>query len=549
MPSVNVVSRLIEWAYRLPPAETRDVAIDRGLKVPMPDGAELLADRFYPRKTDKNPPTILMRSPYGRAAFWGMVFARPLAERGFQVLIQSCRGTFGSTGDFDPFRNERDDGLATLAWIKKQPWFSGELAGFGASYMGFAQWAVAAEAGPELKALALQLTGSELRSAIYAGESFWLDTALTWLYTVANQEAPLVAVVLAQARAAKVLRPILKRLPLRELDEMAIGRPAPFYRDWLEHNDPGDAWWRPLDFSEKVREVTAPAYLLAGWYDVFLPQTLADYRRLREAGRDPRLTIGPWAHLNAEWIKVALPESIAWFRAHLLGDASALREARVRVFVMGAGEWRELPEWPPPGRREERWHLQPGGQLAKPPAPVSEPDHYRYDPADPTPAVGGSTLSENAGPKDNRTVEARADVLVYTSAPLDRDLEVMGPVTAELYVKSSLEHTDFFVRLCDVSPAGKSINLGDGLLRLEPGRAAPDADGCRKITIELWATANRFKRGHRVRVQVSSGSHPRYARNTGSGEPLATAARLVAADQTVFHDPARPSAIILPVMP
>lgn len=543
---MTLLSRIIGWAFNLPPAETRDVVVERDLKVPMPDGAALLADHYYPRKNPRAP-TILIRSPYGRTGAWGIMFGRPFAERGFQVVIQSCRGTFGSTGDFRPFHNERADGLATLAWLKEQPWFSGELCTFGASYMGYVQWAVAAEAGPELKAMALQVTGSEFRSSIYAGESFWLDTALTWLYMVAHQENSPIAAMLANLRSARVLKPILNQLPLRRLDEAAIGKPADFYRDWVDHNDPDDPFWKPLDFSERLGDITAPAHLVAGFYDVFLPRTLADYRRLREAGKHPYLTIGPWTHMDTTWLKMSMSETIAWYRAHLFGDTSALRKSPVQVFVMGAGEWREFDEWPPPGYRAQRWHLQPNHGLAAAPPISSEPDHYRYDPADPTPSVGGSSLSGNSGPKDNRALEARKDVLVYTGAPLESDLEAIGPVTAELYVKSSLEHTDFFARLCDVSPNGKSMNVCDGLVRLTPKMAPPDEDGCRKVTLELWATAYRFKRGHRVRLQVSSGSHPRFTRNTGSGEPLATATRLVAADQTVFHDPSRPSAIVLPV--
>jgi putative CocE/NonD family hydrolase len=243
-------------------------------------------------------------------------------------------------------------------------------------------------------------------------------------------------------------------------------------------------------------------------------------------------------------------EALVWFRTYLRGEQGLLRKAPVRVFVMGSNKWKSLPDWPPPGYGAHRWYLQPGKTLAPQPAHAAEaanPDSYRYDPTDPTPAVGGSSLSRNSGPRNNRAVEARADVLVYTSAPLDHEIEVIGPVRAELFVQSSLEHTDFFVRLCDVDPKGKSINISDGLRRLRPGDPVVGADGLWKVTIELWATAHCFRKGHRIRVQVAGGSHPRYARNPGSGEPLATATRLIAADHTVYHDPEHPSAIQLPV--
>jgi putative CocE/NonD family hydrolase len=219
----------------------------------------------------------------------------------------------------------------------------------------------------------------------------------------------------------------------------------------------------------------------------------------------------------------------------------------VRVFVMGRNRWKNLADWPPPGYAPQRWFLQPTGRLAPQPPGAASPDRYRYDPAHPTPAVGGSSLSRNAGPKDNRAVEARPDVLVYTSARLEHEVEVIGPLRADLFVQASLEHTDFFVRLCDVDPKGRSINISDGLVRLRPGDPTVGDDGVWRITVELWATAHCFKPGHRIRVQVAGGSHPRYARNPGSGEPLATATRLLPAEHTIYHDAAHPSAILLPV--
>ena len=542
---MSIISRFIGWIFKLPPAETHDVVVARDLKAPMPDGVVLLADHYYPRGNSK-PPTILVRSPYGRAAVFGLLFGRPFAERGFQVLIQSCRGTFGSGGKFDAFRNERADGLATLEWLKQQAWFSGEVAAVGPSYLGFVQWAIAAEAGPMLKAMAPQITTSEFRSMIYPGESFGLDTGLTWIYLLSHQEAPPMAALVAQARASSALlaSAAFRRLPLLKTDEAATGKPVTFFRDWLAHNEPGDEWWQPVDFSETVSNVTAPVHLLGGWYDIFLPQTLADYSRLRRAGRHPYLTIGPWTHTHLAMFPFLLRESIIWFRAHLLGDRSGLRESPVRVFVMGANQWRDFPEWPPT-YQAQRWHLQKSGGLSLSTPAESEPDRYRYDPADPTPAVGGSSLSQNSGPKDNRTLEARPDVLIYTTAPLDRNVEVIGPIKAELYVTSSLEHTDFFARLCDVDSSGRSVNVSDGLLRLVPGRPAPEPDGCLKVEIDLWPTAHRFLSGHRIRLQVSSGAHPRFACNPGSGEPLATAVTLKTANQTVYHDLAHPSAIIL----
>jgi uncharacterized protein len=220
----------------------------------------------------------------------------------------------------------------------------------------------------------------------------------------------------------------------------------------------------------------------------------------------------------------------------------------VRVFVMGSGTWQEFSLWPPAGEAQE-WYLGRWGTLDTEPPGGSAPDHFHYNPHDPTPAVGGPSLNvRSAGRKDQRRREHRHDVLTYTSPVLSEDLTVIGPLTATLYLRSSLEHTDFFVRLCDVSEKGRSVNLSDGIIRLSPGSVQKEEDGVFRLDIAMWPTANTFKAGHRVRLQVSSGAHPLFCRNTGTGEPLATGATMRSADQEVFHDDARPSHVTLPVV-
>jgi putative CocE/NonD family hydrolase len=543
---MSLLSRIVTLLFRLPRAETYHVVVDRHLRVPMRDGTVLLADHYYTAQR-RSAPTILVRSPYGRAGIWALLFARPFAERGFQVLIQSCRGTFGSGGTFNAFRDEQRDGLDTVEWLQQQPWFSGKLATVGASYLGLVQWAIASQTGGLLKAIGVQITGSEFRSLFYPGESFGLDTALTWIQRVSHQEDRFFRRLRDTRRRAEEMQAAANHLPLRDTDRIVAGKRVTFFQDWLEHNTPSDPWWEPVIFSETVGAITAPVHLLGGWYDILLPHILADYARLRQAGRRPYLTIGPWAHSSPGMFPALVRESLAWLRTHLLGETGLLRESPVHVFVMGSNTWRSLPDWPPPGYRAQPWFLQPGNALALQPPGTSQPDCYRYDPADPTPAVGGSSLSHNAGPRDNRALEARPDVLVYTSPVLAQDTELIGPLRADLFVRSSLEHTDFFVRLCDVDPKGKSVNISDGLLRLRPGQPMVGEDGIWNINVELWATAHCFQKGHRIRVQIAGGSHPRYARNTGSGEPLATATTLIAADHTVYHDAQHPSAILLPV--
>lgn len=543
---MTLISRLVGLLFRLPPADTYNIAIERDLKITMPDGAVLLADHYYPKGSDKLP-TILVRSPYGRSGPFAILFAQPFAERGFQVLIQSCRGTFGSGGTFDAFRNEHVDGVATVEWLQQQPWFSGQFATVGPSYLGFTQWSLAAGAGPNLKAMAVQISASEFRSITYAGESFGLDNAFTWLQTIYHQEEPNSTRMAAQRREPELRRKVFSHLPIQDLDTLSVDRRVKFYQDWLVHNEPNDPWWQEVDYSATVPQLSMPIYLQGGWYDIFLPFQLQDYARLRAGGHQPYLTIGPWSHSQIQGLANMVRESVIWFRAQLLGDKRLLRQKPVRLLVMGVNEWREYDSWPPAGYTPQPWHLQAGRRLAPPAPTASAPDTYRYDPADPTPAIGGASLSDNTGAKDNRALEARPDVLVYDSESLTQAVEVIGAVTATLYVKSSVEHTDFFARLCDVSPGGKSLNVCDGLLRIIPGRPAPQADGSLKITVELWPTAHCFKAGHRIRLQISSGSHPRYTRNPGSGEPLGTATKLCVADQTIFHDPEHPSAIVLPV--
>lgn len=542
---MSLASRFAAWRFKLPPAETYEVTHLRDLPVPMPDGTVLLADRYYPTQNPKAP-IILVRSPYGRAGLIFDMVALPFAERGFQVLVQSCRGTFGSGGEFFPFRDERADGLATIAWLRQQSCYSGQFAMFGPSYLSYVQWAVGDEAGPELKALIPIVTTAEFRSVNYPGESFALDTILSWSQGMALQDDPPLKAFFLRFRRARHLAHALMHLPLNQADQMASGVTVPFYQEWLVHNAPDDPWWETTDHRSAVSKVQVPVHLIGGFYDVLFLQTLDCYHRLRQAGQNPYMTLGPWTHGAPDMQPVMMNETLHWLRAYLMNDPSGLRAKVVRLYVMGSNERKDFDIWPPPGYPVQRWHLQTDGGLSPSLPGESTPDSYRFDPSDPTPSLGGSSLTPNSGARDNRKLEARPDVLVYTSEPLEKDLEVIGPLQVELFVKSSRQFTDFFARLCDVFPNGKSINLSDGIARVVPGRFIQSGDGILQVKIELWPIANCFKQGHRIRLQVSSGAHPRFARNPGSGEPLGSAVQLFAAEQQVFHDPVHPSAVLLP---
>jgi uncharacterized protein len=536
---VRLTSYLIQRGLRLPPPQTRDVAVDRDLRIPMPDGTILLADRWAPRSDGHGLPTAVCRSPYGRRGPLGPALARPLAERGFQVLIQSVRGTFGSGGKFDPMRREREDSLATLDWLVAQPWFGGSIVLTGLSYLGYVQWAVADQMPPEVKAMVPQVTESALTLEFLRPDGLSLETPFAWGVQVAGQERR--GAVLRQVTAASTVRRSLRVLPLGQADVAAIGHRSDYIQDILAH-DADAPRWAGIDHRAKVADVTVPVSSVAGWYDIFLPGQLRDYQILQGAGRPARLTVGPWTHTSPGGIRVAMAETLSFGLACARGEQPPARSP-VRLYVLGEEAWRDFSAWPPPGYVAQRFHLQPGGALAAEPPPESQPDRYRYNPADPTPAVGGVRMSGTAGRVDNRRLEARADVLTYTTAPLRVDTEVIGDVAAEIWFRSSLRYADVFVRLCDVDARGRSHNVCDGLVSLS------GADQLGPASVRMWPTAYRFKVGHRIRIQVSSGAFPRYARNTGTGEPHQTATTLKPAAQEIFHDPEHPSAVILPVKP
>ncbi len=537
---------------RLTRAHTRDVVCERDLRVPMDDGAVLLADRYVARAARDVPaPTVLVRSPYGRREAFGLLFGRLLAERGLQVLVQSVRGTFGSEGTFSPF-DERSDGMATLRWIREQPWHKDRIGMIGPSYLGLVQWALAPDAGDDLAALAIQVSASQFHGQTYLGGSLALETAASWLVLVSAQERRLAP--LAMARAVRRLPDLLNQLPIGELDARATGGQVAWFQQALASPGREDPYWMVRDFAARVGEVSAPVQLIGGWNDIFLPWMLDDFRALRAAGRNPQLIIGPWTHISPGLMIAGLRDGLAWLRWHLLGDRRLISPATVRVFVTGereGGGWRELPDWPPPGTGERRLWLAQAGRLQDlaPKAEQQGGDRYRYDPADPTPSLAGPVLLARDPVLDNRELEARPDVLTYTTKVLGEAVDAVGPVRVELYVRASSPHVDLFARVCDVDGAGASWNVCDALTRCAPGRFEQAGDGTLLIAFELWPMGHRFAAGRRIRLQVSSGAHPRYARNPGTGEDLAVARELRAVDVEIMRDASHPSALVLPSAP
>jgi hypothetical protein len=389
--------------------------------------------------------------------------------------------------------------------------------------------------------MAIQVSSSRPRELIQCGGSFALETMLEWTDQVAHQER--LGAIFRQQWRARALRVLHGHLPLGDLDRLATGGQKAYWQAWLADDE---EFWKRHTFAAAPSQVTASVDMIGGWHDIFLPAQLRDYAALRAAGHRPRLTIGPWRHADndaaAQWVQ----QGLRFLQEQLDGSDSEPPSEPVHIFVTGADEWRHLPGWPPPSEART-WYLQAGGRLDGEPAAKSEPDAYTYDPRDPTPNLAGPVGAQGAARVDNRMLEARSDVLTFTGAALASDLEVIGVPAVELYLASDREHTDVFARLCEVEPAGRSVNICDGLLRLTPGAPPTAADGTRRVVFELWPVAHRFSAGNRLRLQVSSGAHPRYARNTGTGESAATTARLQPARQHIHHDLAHPAGVTLPL--
>ena len=422
---------------------------------------------------------------------------------------------------------------------------------FGPSYLGLVQWAVASGGGDDLAALAIAVSASQFYEQTYAGGTLALENTGSWMVLVSAQEARFA--LLQITRALRGLANSLDELPLGDLDERATGAAIPWFREGFEHRTREDAYWTARDFSGGVAEVSAPVQFVGGWYDILLPWMLEDFVRLRSGGHSPQLRVGPWTHTSPVLAGAAHRDGIAWLRAHLLDDDRLLRDSPVRVYVTGersGGGWRDLEDWPPPGTAERRLWLAGPDRLEDRPVnagPVSS-QRYRYDPADPTPAVGGPVLLAREPVVDNRALEERDDVLVFSTERLERTVEALGPVRVELWARADSEYFDLFARVCDVDLDGLSLNVCDALASVAPGRYPRSEDGVTAVAFNLWPIGHRFAAGHRIRLQVSSGAHPRYARNPGTGEDPATATETRAVEIELLHDHAHPSALVLPTV-
>lgn len=528
----------LEKLLDLPEPVTAEVQARRGIKVAMPDGVKLATDQFRPPGQDPLP-AVIFRTPYGRHGAISQMWATLLARQGFQVVLQDTRGQFGSEGKFDAFRQERADGLATAAWVREQPWCDGTLATAGPSYLGHTQWAVAPYVEPPLAAMCPAITTSNFTELFYPGGAFNLHNLLSWSASIGSHGRSQIKRLLGMHALEKQVRRAMDHLPLGNADNIAIGKPEPFWRTVTDHTD--DDYWDEIDHTPRLAQLSTPVSMVTGWWDLLLVGQLRDYDELQKADCPRRITIGPWDHMKS--LKPVVSDSFSWLAAHLRGDVSSTHRSPVRIYLQKAGQWLDFDHWPPQKSTPTPLYLRSAHVLDwQAPQGDNAADTFTYDPADPTPVAGGPLLDTRAsGQRDNSATEKRSDVLVYTSDPLTSDLDLIGPVSASIYATTDSGQGDLFVRLCDVDRKGVSRNVSDGIVRLNGATGSP-------VDVTMHPTGYRFTRGHRLRIQVSGGAFPNHARNTGSGEPLATASRIVPIHFEVHHDEERPSSVTLPVM-
>ncbi len=577
-----VVAGVLVWvAYQLAPTvfarllgareAENAVRIERGVAMVTSDGVRLVSDLYHPLRAHLTP-TLLVRIPFSKTlvnSLFASLTGRFWAERGYTVVIQGTRGRYESGGRYYPLIDERRDGLETLAWLKGQPWFDGRLGMWGGSVFGYTEWVLADQlptppAGRS--ALMIQICSTDVHGMFYPGGAFSLSSALFWAVRSrgAEDESP----------DPEALGRGFNGFPLIEADDRAAGDIG-FFDDWVKHPT-RDAYWQAIDGEERAARLQAPVMLTAGWFDPFLPGQLADFVRIRRDARADvraatRLIVGPWAHAqtavlpggvrNRNYRLESLAPSIPWFdRALRSSGAGVQPDAPVRLYVMGANVWRDEQEWPLARAQATSWYLRSGGRAnsaggdgrltIEAPAEDDRPDTFEANPLNPVPTRGGATLGYGAGVEFQNDVEARNDVLVYSTPPLIEDVEVTGPVSAILYVASNSPSADFTAKLVDVHSDGTAYNVSDGILRRAYRPSAhPAADEATPVEIALWPTSMMVRQGHRIRLEIAGSNFPRFDRNPNSGEPIATATIPVVARQVVYHGARTPSRIVLPIVP
>ena len=578
--------------------ESVSVRVETNLPATMRDGVVLYADVYRPDGPGPFP-VILQRTPYDKESPLSGQMLDPMkaAKNGFALIIQDTRGRFTSEGEFYCFSDDVNDGYDTVEWAATLPWSNGKVGMVGASYVGATQWLAATTRPPHLVTLVPNVTASNYHNGwTYQGGAFELGFNVSWTLnqlTLANYPAQSRGKNVPQERQGDLLNAVdgmteaFLSLPLNDLPYLKDGL-ATYYFDWLAHPD-FDDYWKALCIEDQHSNITTPALHIGGWYDIFLGGTIRNFQGMRKSGATDEAPPRP----EADHRPLA-----AQFKGHQHGRRPLFRRSRrrhgtgtrrhspalvrplaqwggqrnsgrtaVKIFVMGDNVWRDEQEWPLARARNTEYYLHSGGKAnsrhgdgtlsAEGPGEEAS-DVFLYNPADPVPTVGGALCCNpyfaSSGAFDQNDIEARADVLVYSTPPLEREVEVTGPITVTLWAATSAADTDFTAKLVDVCEDGCARNLTDGIIRaryresmssptlVEPGRAY-----C--YTIDLWATSNVFQRGHQIRLEISSSNFPRFDRNTNTGNLIAGDAELKPALQTVLHNAQHPSHVTLPIIP
>jgi putative CocE/NonD family hydrolase len=523
------------------PAATSGYTVYEGLEVPMRDGVKLIADRYVPTAPVVLG-TVLVRSPYGRRPPYSNLYARIFAARGYQVVIQSCRGTFGSEGGSPAASAEIADGEDTIDWLRNQLWFTGTYATLGLSYLGWTQWTQLGDPPPELVASVVVVGPHDVGKLIRGTGALALETAFGWADSSVTQEdhgwfaSIVIGTLTTKRRTAKGV----DGLPLLAEAEKVLQGRAPYYGDWLSHEDNDDDFWQAHRVAINGGNVSI--LLVGGWQDVFVEQTVEQFGVLNSRGANVALTMGPWTHVDtlARGSGIATREALLWLDTYLARKPVPNRPDPVRIFVTGIDSWRGVDSWPP-ATSPDVWSLRSEGRLSRGPASDGdESTSFMYNPANPTPTIGGRTLNPRAGRRDNALREGRDDVIIFTSDPLDADVEVAGAPLVELHRSADNAFCDVMVRLCEVDRKGVSTNITEAYVRL------------RTIEELLELTCDPihhvFRKGNRLRIQIAGGSHPQYDRNLGTGEPAATGIQLKSTLHTIRHNAKASSRITLPVV-
>ena len=552
-----------------------DVDMQLNVKVPMRDGIDLSADIYLPRAHGEFP-TVLMRTPYSNNTEQQIEKGRRLANNGYVCMIQDCRGRWDSDGEYYPFRTEGTDGYDTQEWIGARAWSNGKIGMAGGSYLGLVQWRSAPHRSESLTCLAPRVIGCDFFSGVvYPGGAFQLNVLMTWGMRTNGRTG--------QSIDYHNWTEAFRALPLIEMDESA-GRNVDFWKDWVRHSTYDD-YWDEVNDEKRWGEIAVPALNMGGWYDLYALQAFTNFNGLRQYGRTPearksRLIVGPWPHslsassrtgdidFGANSMVDLESLELRWFDCWLKGiDNGIVDEPPLRLFIMGINRWRDEHEWPLARTDWQKWYLHSGGNAntlrgdgclsAEPPQDES-PDHFVYDPRYPVQTRGGNNCCSPDivpwGPYDQRAVEMRSDVLCYTSAPLEADMEVTGPIKVVLYAATDAPDTDWTAKLVDVSSTGYAKNLCDGIIRARYRESLThptllDPNRVYEYEIDLAVTGNVFRRGHCIRAEISSSNFPRFDRNPNTGHTPGMDAEIRSAEQTVHHTRVYPSHILLPVIP